>query len=277
FWKDRDTFGPEEARFLHGVYQAGIRFTDDQLGGLFQSLRDSGVLARSIVVIVGDHGEEFFEHGHWQHEDLYEECLRVPLIVRLPDGRSAGTRIKTPVDLIGVMPTVLELLGVDGSKLAGLPGPVRSAGVSLADTLLTGHEPKARPIISELINDRAKGGDFERQVCINANGMSFLYDRVRGHRENGKVVFDHHLYDLGKDPGQKAALVPQGGAALAQFESLYAGYEKMIALEQRDPSDMQAVSVSAADQEELAKLGYIGVSATTTTSAGFSVVLKSCP
>jgi arylsulfatase A-like enzyme len=275
FWKGRDDFKDPEARFLHGVYQAGIRFTDDQLGGLFQSLRDSHLLERSIVVVVADHGEEFFEHGHWQHEDLYEECLRVPLIVRLPDGRTAGARIKAPVDLVSVMPTVLELLGVDPTKLSGLPGPVRTSGVSLGDTLLTGHEPKSRPIISELINDRAKGGDFERQVAIHANDMSFLYDRVRGHRENGQVIFDHYLYDLKSDPGQKTDLVAQGGPALAQFEKLYAGYEKMIALEQRDPSDMTPVKLSADDQQQLGELGYIGVSehSAAPAPAGFKVVL----
>src|SRR5262249_40080725 len=131
FWKDRDKFGPPEATFLHGVYRAGIRYTDDELALLIQSMRDTGLLDKSILVIVGDHGEEFLEHGHWQHEALHTECLHVPLLMRLPGGRNAGTRIRTPVALVDVMPTALELLGVDADKLTGLPGRVRHAGVSL--------------------------------------------------------------------------------------------------------------------------------------------------
>ena len=50
----------------------------------------------SIVVITSDHGEEFFEHGQWQHDQLYEECLRVPLMVRLPGGLG-GTYGGSPV------------------------------------------------------------------------------------------------------------------------------------------------------------------------------------
>jgi arylsulfatase A-like enzyme len=256
FWKDRETFGEPEARFLHGVYRGGVRFTDDQLAGLLEAMRAAGVFERDIVVLLSDHGEEFFEHGHWQHEQLFEECLRVPLMLRLPGGRGGGTRIRTPVGLVDVMPTVLELLGVDADKLT-LPGRVRHGGRSLADTVLTGREPKALPIFSELIDDRAKGGDFERQVAIHANGMTFLYDKVRGKKDaTGKVVFDQHLYDLGTDPQEQHDLVPQGGPRLKAFEGLLSGYETMLKFEQAGDREREAVEPTDEEREQLEQLGY---------------------
>jgi len=257
FWKDRDTFGAPEASFLHGVYQAGIRYTDDQLAGLFQAMRDAGVFDDSIVVLLGDHGEEFFEHGRWQHEQLFEECVRVPLMVRLPGGLGGGRHITTPVGLIDIMPTVLDLLGVDPAGLQ-LPGRVRHGGRSLAEALLTGREPKALPIFTELIDDRAKGGDFERQVAIHANGMTFVQDKVRGKRgPDGKVIFDHYLYDLGTDPHEEHDLVPAGGPKLQAFEGLLSGYEAMVKLEQAGDKERDAMPSTPEMDEQLRQLGYI--------------------
>jgi large subunit ribosomal protein L7/L12 len=105
--------------------------------------------------------------------------------------------------------------------------------------------------------------------------MSFLYDRARGHRDQaGQVIFDHYLYDLGTDPAEKTDLVPQGGPKLASFLQLYAAYEKLINLEQRDPSELVGVKVSAEDAEQLGVLGYIGSGTTTTTAPAASKLFE---
>ena len=86
FWAGLADFGPDEARYLHGLYRGGVAHCDDELAGLFEALERSGAYDEAIIVVLSDHGEEFFEHGAWQHRQLYEECLRVPLMVRLPGG-----------------------------------------------------------------------------------------------------------------------------------------------------------------------------------------------
>ena len=264
FWKDRETFGWPEAAFLHGVYKGGIRYTDDELGALFAALRDTGTLANSIVVLLSDHGEEFFEHGAWQHEQLYEECLRVPLVVRLPDGRGAGQRIRTPVALMDVMPTVLELLGVDPAGLA-LPGRVRAGGRSLSPSLLAGREPQPLPVLSELIDDRGEGGAFERIVAIHYNGLKYMHDRVRAEVDaEGKALRDaagkplplRHLFELARDPGEKTNLAGKGGAVLKEFEKLYAAYETAVKLEAATEGERAALEVSPEMEEQLRQLGY---------------------
>ena len=258
FWKDRDSFAEPEARFLHGVYQGGIRYTDDLLAGLFAALRDHGLYDTAVIVVLGDHGEEFHEHGHWQHEQVFEECLRVPLMVRLPGGRQGGTRLATPVGLIDVMPTVLDLLGIETDTLA-LPGRVRRGGRSLAGNLLSGQEPKRLPIISELIYDRGEGGDFERLVAIYANDQKFVQDRVRGKRMDGKVIWQRHLYDLTTDPDERTDLIAagRGGAVEKSFEGLLAGFDRMVELERASEKERDAVPVTPEEEEQLRQLGYI--------------------
>ncbi len=256
FWKDRDTFGEPEAQFLQGLYEGGVRYTDDLLAGLFAALRSQGVYENGIVVVLADHGEEFHEHGRWQHEQVFEECLRVPLMIRLPGGKYGGTRIRTPVALIDVMPTVLDLLGIQPDGLA-LPGRVRRGGRSLADTVVGGGEPKALPIISEHIADRGEGGDFERMVAIYANGQKFIYDKVRGRKVNGQVIHARHLYDLAADPGERQDLAASGGVVLKSFEGLLEGYETMIQLEKAGEQERGEVPMTPEMEEQLRELGYI--------------------
>ena len=65
------------------------------------------------MLFTADHGEEFFEHGGWTHgQTLYEEQLRIPLLLALPDRRAAGTTVSRPVDQVDVAPTLLELAGL---------------------------------------------------------------------------------------------------------------------------------------------------------------------
>ncbi|MBM3984186.1 MAG: sulfatase, partial [Planctomycetes bacterium] len=265
FWRDRETFGEPEAAFLRGVYHGGIRYTDDHVARLLAGLRDQGVLDDSIVVLLSDHGEEFFEHGQWQHEQLYEECLRVPLVVRLPGGRGAGQRIRTPVGLIDVMPTVLDLLEVRPEGLS-LPGKVRHGGRSLADAVLTGREPRPRAIVSELIDDRVPGGNFERLVAIHANGMKFVQDKVRGvpgpdgkglRHPDKTPILKSYLFDLAVDPSERNNLIDQSRPQLGPFKELLEAYETMVKLEQAGGIERQATPLTPEMLEQLEQLGYV--------------------
>lgn len=107
-------------------YDASIRYVDEVLRGFFDDLRKVGLLGQTAVIITSDHGEAFGEHGRLGHEQTYPEELHVPLILIHPD-LDRGYRVPTPVELIDVAPTVLDLLGVDsetamsGRSLLGSP------------------------------------------------------------------------------------------------------------------------------------------------------------
>jgi arylsulfatase A-like enzyme len=104
-------------RFAHGdrtradvlerMYDGEIRYVDDELGRVFAAIPEN-----ALVVISSDHGEEFWEHGRYDHgKTLYEESIRVPLVVRYPEG--VGGVSDAPVGLVDLAPSILSYLGLD--------------------------------------------------------------------------------------------------------------------------------------------------------------------
>jgi arylsulfatase A-like enzyme len=124
---------------LRTLYQAAARQVDASVGRLLDSLSANGFDDETAIVLAGDHGEEFQEHGHLAHyPKLYDELIRVPLIVDVPE--TPGRRIDGQVGLDDVPPTVTDLLGVDA--------PDRWTGTSLASTVSAGDAPPDDPVIS---------------------------------------------------------------------------------------------------------------------------------
>jgi len=123
-----------DIRFVEAAYDAGISWTDGQVGRLLAGISELGLDANTIVVITSDHGEAFGEH-EWVALHLYslfEELLHVPLVVRLPDRALAGSAFDYNVGLVDLMPTVLELLMVP------YEGPMQGSSVT---PMLAGREP----------------------------------------------------------------------------------------------------------------------------------------
>lgn len=141
---DKSLFHLEDTVRIHGEYDGSVAYTADAVSRLLAELDRRGVLANTIVVVASDHGEEFYEHGHWEHSaTLYQTALRIPLIVAGP-GVPAGIRVRAPVGASDIAATVLDLAGVPEH----LPG--RSLArfwrdTSLAwDTVLSSRTPPPR-------------------------------------------------------------------------------------------------------------------------------------
>jgi hypothetical protein len=98
--------------YIMGLYDGGIAYTDEQLGNLFEHLKQIGLWDKTLIVLTADHGEEFLEHGRFLHEQNYEEIARVPLLIRFPHAQFAGRRISELVSTLEVMPTILDAVGI---------------------------------------------------------------------------------------------------------------------------------------------------------------------
>lgn len=115
FWDRVDRESPADMNHLLDLYDAGVRYTDDALGMLLDRIDASGVGDRTIVVVLSDHGEEFGEHGGFEHQALWRELLQVPLVMRVPEAIRTGwseRRVSEVVGLVDVLPTLLELLSI---------------------------------------------------------------------------------------------------------------------------------------------------------------------
>jgi arylsulfatase A-like enzyme len=105
---------PAEIGLVEGLYDEEVRYTDQGFGRLLAALEELNLKEKTMIVFTADHGEEFYERGWLGHtRTLYEEIIRVPLLVRMPKGRNGGEVVRDQVSLVGLTPTVLDIMGVD--------------------------------------------------------------------------------------------------------------------------------------------------------------------
>ncbi len=201
-------FGPGER--VRDKYDRSIRYIDDALALLFDSLSARGLLDRTIVVVTSDHGEQFGEHGlGWHSNSLYEQLTHVPLLIRYPARVPAGARVSQQVTLRDLAATLADLAGLADAR--GL------SGTSLAATW---QSPDARG--SAALAELSRGVNPDPKA-LNAQGdMRALADDSLHYIRNGDGSFE--IYAYRRDPreeqnlakGVHAALVPSLDSAAAR-------------------------------------------------------------
>ena len=189
------------------LYDAEIRFMDEQVERLLRRLDRLGVRDRTLAVVTADHGESFGEHGFYTHGLLYEEQLRVPLILSGP-GVPRGVVAEAGGRLVDVLPTLVDLLD--------LPFPEQALdGISLAPALRGAVTPP-RDVYAEVhhAENDPRGRETE-MYSLTAGGWKYVHRPKSG---------EHELYDLTADPGEETNLYspehPRGQALRYRIESL---------------------------------------------------------
>lgn len=173
------------------LYAAEVRYVDRELGRLLAALRARPDWERTLVLVVADHGEGLGDHGWWHHRILYQEQIRVPLVLRIP-GRGPRAAVRELVRTTDLYPTVLELLGLRA------PRPV--SGRSLLP-LLDGRADAPRSALSDQIN----GYDRNASLVLERPNDDFLHALVQ---DGWKLIYRpahparSELFDLGSDPGE---------------------------------------------------------------------------
>ncbi|MGQ9801526.1 MAG: sulfatase-like hydrolase/transferase [Candidatus Saccharicenans sp.] len=232
---------PEFARrFRDEPYDGEIAFMDRYVGRVMELIKIYGCQDRTLVVIAGDHGEAFgekVEQGHGLF--LYEMSVRVPFIITGP-GLPVGQVINQPVQLVDIMPTVLDLLG--------LQAPVDFDGQSLKP-LLVGRKLKPADIYLESFFPRENYGWSELLGLISGD-WKFIQSP------------NPELYNLKTDPGENNNLYTPDHR---QAERLKERLEKII----REASGLGTTrrEMTPAEQERLRSLGYLQVAAPGTSGA----------
>ena len=247
----RDVAGVEALTDYWWAYAAEIRFTDEQVGRLLAGLEDQGLLENTIVVVVGDHGEGLYEHGQKAHgTHLWEEMMRVPLVLAVPDGAGAGSRLDAPVTLSDLLPTIERMaFGADH----GLPRV--GEGLDLWSPAVAGGTLPDRPIFLERPH-------FEEKRLLNrARGQAsneFTYGYLTAIVQGRQKLIrqpdgSSQLYDLDADPGELtdiSAEQPERAARLAERLDGWMSAHKV--------SEPGTTEVSDERWEQLKALGYVG-------------------
>lgn len=107
----------EHLKDCHAAYHAIVEEHDENVGAVIQALRETGQYDNTLIIYSADHGEMLRAHGAWEKSTMYEDSIRVPMIVKLPceegDVRGIRDRIKAPVSLLDLFPTINEYLGFE--------------------------------------------------------------------------------------------------------------------------------------------------------------------
>ncbi len=213
---------PEEIREERFAYEGAIAYLDDRIDRLLARLEELGEADRTLVVITADHGEEFGEHGVFEHGySLYRPSIEVPLVIVLPGSVPADARYAEPVSLRDVPATIGDLLGIAGG--GGLPG--RSLAAAWEESR-GGAAPT--PIVSEL--DYASGQpDW---FPVSRGDMRSLIDEGAHYIRSGDGR--EELYDLADDPWETRDLAPGPAAGPSpRLASLRARLEQALGHESR--------------------------------------------
>ncbi len=140
----------DDVRRARHAYYGAVSYVDDRVGDLLATLRGFGLADDTIVILTADHGELLGERGLWYKMHLFEWAMRVPLIVHAT-GRFGSRRVSTPVSLVDLLPTLVEL-GQPGSEAADLP--LEGDGGSLVP-LLEGGDLGERSMLGEYLAEGA--------------------------------------------------------------------------------------------------------------------------
>lgn len=231
-----ETITPTQRERFIWLYEQSLQYLDAQIGRLLNHLDKAGRASDTIVLAVSDHGEEFLDHGRWGHREtnLYDEIIRVPLIIKLPNG-AMGQVIERQVRLLDLMPTILDLCdcpapeGVEGASLTPL-WTENGAGYQVTESISEMQRPPWH------------------RIAARTEAFKYIWDNKRPDQAE--------LYNLKADPRETKNVADQFPREVTYFQALVEAHLHRIAATE------PAVAVAELEHDEevlrrLQDLGYI--------------------
>lgn len=240
---------PFGERFQDRPYDGEIAYVDAQLRVLFERLKQWGLYDSSLITVTSDHGEMLGEHGEEHHGFfVYEAALRVPLIIKAPEGKVGprevkGVRVPNQVRSVDIVPTIAQLLGE--------PIPQWSQGEGLLAFMLGRREGVDLPAYAETHYPRIHFG------------WSPLFSLSDGRRKAIQAPTPE-LFDLAEDPGELRNLASRNQALFNRLHEHIREIQSKYASPQ-DADQSSSVEVDAETRQKLQSLGYVSFSSGATT------------
>lgn len=228
----------QERRWIRSLYESEVRYVDTNVGRVFERLKELGIYDESLIILTSDHGEELWEHDGFEHgHNVYDEVIRVPLIIKLP-ASSSKQAISGAVSIESIMPTVLELCGVEYN------------GDYLSSRCLTGlwdrpfEAENHEPIISTSLLY------YEDRVSVLSNGLKYIRWLVTGQEE---------LYDMGSDPGEKNCIAELSSEQVQRARAILQKHFKEAEKLKRyyNTSKSEKIVLDEETRQRLKSLGYV--------------------
>ncbi|MFC2163853.1 sulfatase, partial [Acidobacteriota bacterium] len=228
-----------DVEHIVSLYDGEIREMDDQLAVLFDYLKQEGLMEKTLIVFTSDHGEEFNEHGSVgvHSHTLYDELLRVPLILRMPEAHPEQAVIEDQIQSIDIFPTILQI--------AGIPYPDNSSQGTSVVPLIEGRKLNREPNIA--FSERTPSdGLFLRALRDSSQKYIFEEDKKKGSSK-------HSFFDLKNDPREQLNInIPN-----KKLRSLFAEIQFLIEEGKKVDQIVKKKKIDPETLETLKALGYI--------------------
>ncbi|MFM7205970.1 MAG: sulfatase [Planctomycetaceae bacterium] len=213
----------EQARTIRHGYLAAVSYLDAQVGRVLDELERLGLAERTIVVLWSDHGYHLGEQSLWAKTSNFELDARVPLVIAAPTVAAAGQRVATPVELLDLYPTLVDL--------AGLPVPPGLEGRSLVPLLLDPDAPFKPAALSQHPRpsyiDRAPGG-VPTAMGYSVRSCTHRYTEWRDWKTGETTA--RELYDHVADPDESVnrAADPEQRDVVTRHASLLEAFQPLV-------------------------------------------------
>jgi arylsulfatase A-like enzyme len=247
--------GDRDLEHIRSLYRGEIGWTDESIGGLLKLFEEHQRLEHTLIVITSDHGEEFFEHHrHGHRKSLYEEVLRVPLLIVPPEdlrSRLSGL-VDQQASLSDLLPTVLDF--------AGVATPQTVTGRSLRPAMY-GATLTPRVELSSLHTWQRLDDRFQHWFLHGLRTPTYKFIRLTGVEAEGTPKVDEVVYyNLAEDPEERHAIRddsdPRVVAAWRQLESELDEVRRTWRAQPRSRQEERLIRIQTKWSEELIALGY---------------------
>jgi arylsulfatase A-like enzyme/tetratricopeptide (TPR) repeat protein len=230
---------PFRSRFggsgLAGLYDGEIAFADEQVGRLSSWLRADGLDRKTVVVVIGDHGEGLGSHGEGTHGYfVYDYATHVPFLVATPFDDLRGIRVESQVSSVDLFPTVLGLCGIGAAP-----------------------KVQGRSLLPDMFRPRRPAETYAYAESMTPN-LQFGWAALHSLRSTRYKLIEAprpELYDLVADPGEETNVFDRNPAVAA---GLKARLDRLVAETSRDAPAPEAADLDKETVDRLAALGYVG-------------------
>ncbi|MFQ5592132.1 MAG: sulfatase [Phycisphaerae bacterium] len=245
----RDPPLPQDIDYIRGAYLGEVEFVDAQVGRFVDNLKAMNLYDQATLIITADHGEEFWDHGGFEHgHTLYDELVHVPLIVKLPAKITPARRVvPSLVSIIDIMPTVFDLLDVEP--------PPTFIGESLLPAVM-GKDTKDRRCFSESI---LYGGE---KFAWYSGRYKYIHTLIPSpeNRDSGSAAVGSptaELYDWQDDPRERNNLIEAHPEIAARMREELRVFSNELTQQTRGMSSPRVADMSPQHIQSLRSLGYI--------------------
>ena len=269
----------QDVERLTNMYDNGIFYNDHCLGRLVQHLKDADIYDDTCIILIGDHGEAFYEHQFYAHGKApYEELIHVPLIIKLPNNKTAGERVSGLSELVDLFPTIAHIGNVSPDHLKD----TSLQGYNLL-SLLNGNKDSVRDYVFSdtqslevhsrylsVRSDSAKyiqiqtpkrDGNAYLQTAKHVIERGILLDILRRPRHFMKGYFgrdNEMLFDLTQDEKEQNNIAQERPSQIEEFQQiLYEWQAQNENLAQQQTAETSEYEESESLRRHLEKLGYL--------------------